>query len=203
MLCGGVRPPSGSQEGFETEVCPRADLISSGWSRAQRATEVLGQEFLDQISPEGPMVMFHCEAYNLVPRGTQMPYSAVVDLVAGLGASQVVSERSMFDTRFETLDFRQIVPEKEPIPVIDLFDDGSVEGPETAPMAPRIGLGISIEEDPSKPTSDSEMMPEERERQQQSLGHYHHYFGVGLGSMTSVVIACGMSNGLKPLASRL
>ncbi|KAI5661956.1 hypothetical protein M9H77_21279 [Catharanthus roseus] len=28
----------------------------------------------------------------LVPRGTQMPYSAAVDLVAGLGASQVVSE---------------------------------------------------------------------------------------------------------------
>ncbi|KAI5680903.1 hypothetical protein M9H77_02130 [Catharanthus roseus] len=29
--------------------------------------------------------MFHCGAYNLVPRGTQMPYSAAVDLVAGLG----------------------------------------------------------------------------------------------------------------------
>ncbi|KAI5675578.1 hypothetical protein M9H77_06528 [Catharanthus roseus] len=29
---------------------------------------------------------------NLVPRGTQIPYSAAVDLVAGLGVSQVVSE---------------------------------------------------------------------------------------------------------------
>ncbi|KAI5673809.1 hypothetical protein M9H77_14173 [Catharanthus roseus] len=63
-------------------------------SGAPRATEVLGQEFLDQISPEGHifMVLFYCGAYNLVPRGTQMPYSAAVDLVAGLGASQVVSE---------------------------------------------------------------------------------------------------------------
>ncbi|KAI5654238.1 hypothetical protein M9H77_31425 [Catharanthus roseus] len=60
-----------------------------GTVRAQQATEVLGQEFLDQISPEGHMfmVMFHCGAYKLVPRGTQMPYSASVDLVARLGVS--------------------------------------------------------------------------------------------------------------------
>ncbi|KAI5665262.1 hypothetical protein M9H77_24585 [Catharanthus roseus] len=125
-------------------------------------------------------------------------------LNAGLGASQVISEQSRFDTRFETLDFRQairinclnfkmahpshrwtyregtlidkpsrttssssssyslreIVPEREPIPVIDLSDDESVEGPEMAPVAPGMGLGTSIEEDPSEPTSDSEMMPE-------------------------------------------
>ncbi|KAI5681024.1 hypothetical protein M9H77_02251 [Catharanthus roseus] len=74
-----------------------------------------------------------------------MPYSVAVNLVAGLGASQVVSEPL------------GSVLEREPIPVIDLSDDESVEGPE---MAPRIGLGISIEEDPSEPTSDSEMMPE-------------------------------------------
>ncbi|KAI5671849.1 hypothetical protein M9H77_12213 [Catharanthus roseus] len=55
---------------------------------------------------------------------------------------------------------REIIPEREPIPVIDLFDDESVEGPEIAPVAPRIGPGTSIEEDPSEPTSDSEMMPE-------------------------------------------
>ncbi|KAI5666563.1 hypothetical protein M9H77_16416 [Catharanthus roseus] len=55
---------------------------------------------------------------------------------------------------------REIVPEREPIPVSDLSDDESVEGPEMAPVAPRIGLGISIEEDPSEPTSDSEMTPE-------------------------------------------
>ncbi|KAI5661776.1 hypothetical protein M9H77_21099 [Catharanthus roseus] len=55
---------------------------------------------------------------------------------------------------------REIVPEREPIPVIDLFDDESVEGLEMAPVAPRIGLGTLIEEDPSEPTSDSEMMPE-------------------------------------------
>ncbi|KAI5652816.1 hypothetical protein M9H77_30003 [Catharanthus roseus] len=48
-----------SQEGLETEVGPRTDLISSGRSGAQQATEVLGQEFLDQISPEGHMFMFY------------------------------------------------------------------------------------------------------------------------------------------------
>ncbi|KAI5677995.1 hypothetical protein M9H77_08945 [Catharanthus roseus] len=38
--------------------------------------------------PSKPLkVVYYCEAYNLVPRGTQMPYSAEVDLVAGLGAS--------------------------------------------------------------------------------------------------------------------
>ncbi|KAI5677494.1 hypothetical protein M9H77_08444 [Catharanthus roseus] len=55
---------------------------------------------------------------------------------------------------------RDIVPEREPIPVIDLSDDESVEGPEMAPVASGIGLGTSIEEDPSEPASDSEMMPE-------------------------------------------
>ncbi|KAI5681103.1 hypothetical protein M9H77_02330 [Catharanthus roseus] len=55
---------------------------------------------------------------------------------------------------------REIVPEREPIPVINLSDDESVEGPEMASVAPGIGLGKSIEEDPSEPTSDSEMMPE-------------------------------------------
>ncbi|KAI5653429.1 hypothetical protein M9H77_30616 [Catharanthus roseus] len=55
---------------------------------------------------------------------------------------------------------REIIPEREPIPVIDLSDDESVEGPEMAPVAPGMGLGTSIEEDSSEPTSDSEMMPE-------------------------------------------
>ncbi|KAI5650153.1 hypothetical protein M9H77_36158 [Catharanthus roseus] len=44
---------------------------------------------------------------------------------------------------------REIVPEREPSPVIDLSDDESVEGPGMAPVAPGIGLGTSIEEDPS------------------------------------------------------
>ncbi|KAI5653361.1 hypothetical protein M9H77_30548 [Catharanthus roseus] len=55
---------------------------------------------------------------------------------------------------------KEIVPEREPIPVIDLSNDESVEGPEMAPVAPVIGLGTSIEEDLSEPMSDSKMMPE-------------------------------------------
>ncbi|KAI5672452.1 hypothetical protein M9H77_12816 [Catharanthus roseus] len=55
---------------------------------------------------------------------------------------------------------REIVPKREPIPVIHLLDDESVEGPKMAPVAPGIRLGTSIEEDPSEPTSDSKMTPE-------------------------------------------
>ncbi|KAI5682847.1 hypothetical protein M9H77_04075 [Catharanthus roseus] len=62
--------------------CARNLHISSGWLGAQQAIEVLGQEFLDQISPERQMVVFYCGTYNLVPRGTQIPYSAAIDLVA-------------------------------------------------------------------------------------------------------------------------
>ncbi|KAI5660233.1 hypothetical protein M9H77_29026 [Catharanthus roseus] len=63
-------------------------------------------------------------------------------------------------TSSSSYSLREIIPEREPIPVIDLSDDESVEGPEMAPVAPGIGLGTSIEEDLSEPTSDSEMMPE-------------------------------------------
>ncbi|KAI5671973.1 hypothetical protein M9H77_12337 [Catharanthus roseus] len=136
-----------SQEGLETEVGPRADLSSLERSGAQQATGVLGQEFLDQISPEGHIVVHYCEDYNLVPRGTQMPYSAAVDLVAGLGASQMthsshrwtykegtlVDEHSRTTSSSSSYSLREIVLEREPIPMIDLSDDESVEGPEMAP----------------------------------------------------------------------
>ncbi|KAI5677530.1 hypothetical protein M9H77_08480 [Catharanthus roseus] len=55
---------------------------------------------------------------------------------------------------------KEIVLKRELISVIDLSDDELVEGPEMAPEAPGIGFGTSIEEDPSEPTSDSEMTPE-------------------------------------------
>ncbi|KAI5662163.1 hypothetical protein M9H77_21486 [Catharanthus roseus] len=83
-------------------------------------------------------VLFYCGAYNLVPRGTQMPYSAAVDLVAGLGASQMAHPYDKWTYREGTLvdepsrttssssssySLREIIPEREPIPVIDLSDD--------------------------------------------------------------------------------
>ncbi|KAI5668272.1 hypothetical protein M9H77_18125 [Catharanthus roseus] len=104
-----------------------------------------------------------------------MPYSTVVDLVAGLGVSQMThpshrwtyKEGTLVDEPSRTTSsssssysLREIVPERELIPVIDLSDDESVEGPEMAPVAPGIGLGTSIEEDHSEPTLDSEMPPE-------------------------------------------
>ncbi|KAI5656416.1 hypothetical protein M9H77_25209 [Catharanthus roseus] len=131
--------------------------ISSGRSGAQQATEVVGQEFLDQISPEEHI------AYKLVPRGTQMSYLAAVDLVAGLGVSQV--EGTLVDepsrtTSSSSYSLKEIVPQREPILVIDLSDDESVKGPEMATVAQGIGLETSIEEDPSEPTSDSKRTPE-------------------------------------------
>ncbi|KAI5682344.1 hypothetical protein M9H77_03572 [Catharanthus roseus] len=67
-----------SQEGLETEIGPKADLISSGRSGAQQAAEVLGQEFLDKkICPEGHIAGRHADALL-----------SAVDLVARLRASQ-------------------------------------------------------------------------------------------------------------------
>ncbi|KAI5650012.1 hypothetical protein M9H77_36017 [Catharanthus roseus] len=54
-------------------------------SQAQQATEVVGQEFLDQISRRGICLSFLDSNRLLVLRGMQIPYSAAVDLVAGLG----------------------------------------------------------------------------------------------------------------------
>ncbi|KAI5677734.1 hypothetical protein M9H77_08684 [Catharanthus roseus] len=145
--------------------------ISSGRLGAQQATEVLGQDFWIKSSQKGiclcfifprlepsvkfsfyvvccSRVMFHCGAYKLVPRGTQMRYSVAVDLVAWLGASQMgtlVDEPSRTtSSSSSSYSLREIVPEREPISVIDLFDDESIEGPEMAPVAPGIGLGTSI-----------------------------------------------------------
>ncbi|KAI5662879.1 hypothetical protein M9H77_22202 [Catharanthus roseus] len=105
-----------------------------------------------------------------VPRGTQRPYSAAVDLVAGLGVSQMAHPSHRWTYREGTFvdepsrttslssssySLKEIGLEREPILVIDLSDDESVEGPEIAPVTLGIGLGTSLEEDPSKPTSDS------------------------------------------------
>ncbi|KAI5675387.1 hypothetical protein M9H77_06337 [Catharanthus roseus] len=57
-----------SQEGLETEVGLKADLICLGRSGAQQATEVLGQEFLDQISPERA----YCQKTHRCPTQSQL-----------------------------------------------------------------------------------------------------------------------------------
>ncbi|KAI5680920.1 hypothetical protein M9H77_02147 [Catharanthus roseus] len=57
-----------SQEGLDTEVGPKADLIDLG----QTGT------------------------YSLVPRGTQIPYSAAVNLVVGLGVSHLLTPNHPF-----------------------------------------------------------------------------------------------------------
>ncbi|KAI5663827.1 hypothetical protein M9H77_23150 [Catharanthus roseus] len=88
--------------------CARNPHISSGRSGAQQDTKVLVQEFWIKSPQKGiclcfifprldpfVKVMFHYGAYKLVSRGTQMPYSAAVDLVTGLGASQLFQTASL------------------------------------------------------------------------------------------------------------
>ncbi|KAI5676354.1 hypothetical protein M9H77_07304 [Catharanthus roseus] len=80
-----------SQEGLKTEVDPMADLISLGRSGAQQATEVLGQEIFNQISPGGICLCFIFPNSNrlcFIVELISLPYSAAIDLVARLGVSQ-------------------------------------------------------------------------------------------------------------------
>ncbi|KAI5661821.1 hypothetical protein M9H77_21144 [Catharanthus roseus] len=85
---------------------------------------------------------------SLVPRGTQIPYSAAIDLVAGLGVSQVegtlVSESSGTSPS-SSCSLREIVSERDLVPIIDLSYS---ETP-----------GVSIEEDSSETESDAGMLP--------------------------------------------
>ncbi|KAI5680649.1 hypothetical protein M9H77_01876 [Catharanthus roseus] len=119
------------------------DLISSEWSGAQQGTEtrtVCGVSFY--------VVMQVVDLAHPSHRWTYREGTLVDE------SSRTTSSSS------SSYSLREIVPKREPFLVIDLSDDELVEGPEMAPVAPGIGLGTSIEEDPSEPTSDSEMMPE-------------------------------------------
>ncbi|KAI5668331.1 hypothetical protein M9H77_18184 [Catharanthus roseus] len=64
-------------------------------------------------------------------------------------------------TSLSSYSRREIVPERESISVIDLSNSESVE----RPVASGIGLGASIEEDPSEPKSDVEMRVEAASQQ--------------------------------------
>ncbi|KAI5667939.1 hypothetical protein M9H77_17792 [Catharanthus roseus] len=76
------------------------------------------------------LVIFHYGAYKLVPRVMQMPYSAAVDLVAGWRRHRwtyregtLIDEPSRTMSSSSSYSLREIVPERESIPVIDLSDD--------------------------------------------------------------------------------
>ncbi|KAI5670625.1 hypothetical protein M9H77_10989 [Catharanthus roseus] len=69
-----------SQEGLETKVGPRADLNSS---------VVATLMYLDSLGLPSYARNPHINSGRLVPRDTQISYSAAVDLVAELGVSQV------------------------------------------------------------------------------------------------------------------
>ncbi|KAI5677342.1 hypothetical protein M9H77_08292 [Catharanthus roseus] len=94
MLYGGVRPPSGESGGARHR----------GWFQGRPGRKhYRTHTHVDSLSVRAHVFPYHVFfsdyfwikspwkgidlSYNLVPRGTQMPYSAAVDLVAGLGAS--------------------------------------------------------------------------------------------------------------------
>ncbi|KAI5673070.1 hypothetical protein M9H77_13434 [Catharanthus roseus] len=178
MLCYGVRPPSGDSRGarnwgwsqgrsdYEMPELGSDDLILGfGLRTLTQDTQKHDKPLkfwlgvLDPFYLEGHEFMF-CFVFlrpvsvvNLVPRGTQVPYSAAIDLVAGSGVSQVRVQR---DVTLIVILLREIVPERHPIPLIDLSDSETVEGPAAQGVKP----GVSIEEDPSEAKSDAGMLPE-------------------------------------------
>ncbi|KAI5649287.1 hypothetical protein M9H77_35292 [Catharanthus roseus] len=174
-----------SQEGLETEVGPRINLV----------------------------VHFFCNqafVWCLAGIDYEMPELGSDGLVLGIRTLSVkphCCHTLARDGQGPSKPLKEIVPEKEPISVIDLSNDESI-GLEMAPVASGIGLGTSIKEDHREPTSDSERIPELERVTPAAAGdmgtcHYHHYFGVGSGSMTSVATICGVSSRLRPLDSRL
>ncbi|KAI5668563.1 hypothetical protein M9H77_18416 [Catharanthus roseus] len=60
-------------------------------------------------------------------------------------------------TSSSSYSLREIVPDREPIPIIDLSDSETVEGPAVQGMEP----GLSIEEDSNEAESDVGMLPEQ------------------------------------------
>ncbi|KAI5673209.1 hypothetical protein M9H77_13573 [Catharanthus roseus] len=66
-----------------SEVCFCVDPVSLSFFRCVLCA---------YTSSVAPGLGSRFETYSLVPRGTQIPYSATVDLVVGLGVSYVVSE---------------------------------------------------------------------------------------------------------------
>ncbi|KAI5672536.1 hypothetical protein M9H77_12900 [Catharanthus roseus] len=122
--------------------------ISSGWSGAQQATEVLSQEFWIK-SPRGTYVYVLSFYTRSVCKMTHPSHRWTYrEGTLSDEPSRTTSSSS------SSYSLREIVPEREPISVIDLSDDESVERPEMAPVAPGIELGTSIKEDLSEPTSD-------------------------------------------------
>ncbi|KAI5668015.1 hypothetical protein M9H77_17868 [Catharanthus roseus] len=92
ILCSGVRPPSGVRKGSTPRLTQDGDTINCGSFR---------HGVLVQVSPEGHVSPFYSLVlepfiYGLVPRGTQIPYLAVADLVARFGVSHYVSTPDVF-----------------------------------------------------------------------------------------------------------
>ncbi|KAI5681396.1 hypothetical protein M9H77_02623 [Catharanthus roseus] len=117
MLCGGVRLPSGESGGAR----------NCGWSQGR---------------PEAALMCLDSLRLPNCARNPHVLSQGCAFALEFIGGQTLGRAQQRID-----LSLREIVLEREPIPLIDLSDSESVEGP----VAPRIGLGALIEEDPSEP----------------------------------------------------
>ncbi|KAI5682989.1 hypothetical protein M9H77_04217 [Catharanthus roseus] len=140
MLCGGVRPPSGESGGARHRGV-EATLMCLDSLRLPNCAR---NPFSGSSISIGWALVFG--TYSLVPRGTQIPYSAAVDLVAGLGVSQMVSKHLGTIWHIIPIDgyIRRVY--------FETIKGLAVQGVEP---------GVSIKEDPSEAESDVEMLPEQ------------------------------------------
>ncbi|KAI5653594.1 hypothetical protein M9H77_30781 [Catharanthus roseus] len=152
MLCGGVQPSS--EESGGTRHRALLGFLHSGVEAALMCLDSLrllsctrNPYYGSSTSiccPGVGLSFFFLGTYSLVPRGTQIPYSTAVDLVAGLGVSHVVSER--LGTRWHTTFVDGYIWRVH----FETVDGLVVQGVEP---------GVSIEEDSNEAESDAGMLP--------------------------------------------
>ncbi|KAI5673451.1 hypothetical protein M9H77_13815 [Catharanthus roseus] len=112
----------------------------SGQIEARYTAEVLGLEFWIHFSLEGYVFMYYMAHHPcrwIYQEGT---------LVNGSSGTSPSSSYSL----------KEIVLERDPIPLIDLSDSETVKGP----VVHGVELGVSIEEDPREAESNAGMLPE-------------------------------------------
>ncbi|KAI5657059.1 hypothetical protein M9H77_25852 [Catharanthus roseus] len=115
-------------------------IINSGHIEARYIAEVLALEFWIHFSLEGYVFV-----YYMVHHPHRWIYQ-VGTLVSGSCGTSPSSSYYL----------REIVPERDPIPLIELSDSETVEESVARGMEP----GVSIEEDPSEAESDAGILPE-------------------------------------------
>ncbi|KAI5652348.1 hypothetical protein M9H77_29535 [Catharanthus roseus] len=150
-----------SQEGLEIKVGLRMDLIralvkflvGADYEIPELVSDDIVMGFGLCIVLGSAQVFGTC---SLVPRGMLVPYSVAVYLIEGLGVYKegIFVGGSNGATSSSSYSLREIIPKRDPVLVVDLSDGESIEGP----AAQGVKFWVLIEDDPSMPESDLEMI---------------------------------------------